>query len=150
MVYDPRAHDCEERSAARLLTDGASLGLPPSSVLDAAMCVRATAHLADATPSGPAANLVVDIDLSILGRDVLRFMELEYGVAEEHARVPSTLYFLVRGHFLAGLLASPSIFHTNHFRERYEASARANIAALLRSPRYRAHRLFGCIYRWRR
>jgi predicted metal-dependent HD superfamily phosphohydrolase len=62
------------------------------------------------------------------------------------ARVPSTLYFLARGRFLAALLASPAIFRTGHFRDRYEARARATIGALLRSPRYRSHRWFGSLY----
>jgi len=138
-VYEPRARDCEERGAALLLEDGASLGLPRHRVLAAARCVRATAHLAGPAPRGPAIDLVVDIDLSILGRDVLRFMEFEYTVAEEYADVPEALYFPARGRFLAALLTSPSIFRTDPCRARFEASARANITALLRSPRYRVH-----------
>ena len=145
-VYEPRARDAEARSAALLEEDAASLGLSREAALAAAACVRATAHLAGARPSGPAAELVVDVDLSILGCDPLRFLEYEYGVAEEHAAVPSTAYVLARGHFLAGLLASPSIFRTEPFRQRYEASARRNLAALLRSPRYRAHRWVGRVY----
>jgi predicted metal-dependent HD superfamily phosphohydrolase len=90
--------------------------------------------------------LVADIDLSILGRDVLRFLEFEYAVGEEYASVPSTMYFLARGRFLSQLLASPTIFRTDHFRERYEISARSNITTLLRGPRYRAHRWFGSPY----
>ena len=74
-------------------------------------------------------------------------MEFEYSVGEEYAHVPSTLYFLARGRFLAKLVASPTIFRTKHFRERYEASGRANITALLRSPRYRSHRWFGWLCR---
>jgi hypothetical protein len=85
---------------------------------------------------------------SVLNVAGIRFMEFEYAVAEEYACVPSTLYFLARGRFLAELLASPTIFRTDHFRERYEPGARANIAALLRSPRYRAHRWFGWLYRY--
>jgi predicted metal-dependent HD superfamily phosphohydrolase len=145
-IYEPRARDCEERSAALLREDAASLDVPQDRALAAAACVRATAHLAGAAPSEPAADLVVDIDLSILGRDVLRFMEFEYAVAEEYAGVPPATYFLARGRFLSALLASPSIFRTNHFRERFEATARTNIAAVLRSPRYRVHRWFGPVY----
>jgi predicted metal-dependent HD superfamily phosphohydrolase len=145
-VYEPRARDCEERSAALLCEDGASLEIPRPCALAAAKCVRATAHLSGETPAGPAADLVADVDLSILGRDVIRFMEFEFAVAEEYASVPSTLYFLARGRFLAKLLAAPTIFRTDHFRARYEASARANLSALLRSPRYRVHRWFGWLH----
>jgi predicted metal-dependent HD superfamily phosphohydrolase len=145
-VYEPQKHDCEERSAELLSEDAASM-ISRDRALAAAACIRATAYLADVEPSGPAAELVVDVDRSILGRDPIRFMEFEYGVAEEYASTPSTRYFLERGRFLAALLASPSVFHTSCFRERFEARARANLAALLSSRRYRTHRLFGRIYR---
>src|SRR5262249_16328174 len=145
-VYEPRARDCEERSATLLCEDSASLRVPHVAPPPAPNSVRATAHVRGKAPTGPAADLVADVDLSILGRDVLRFMEFEYSVAEEYARVPSTVYFLARGRFLAELLASPTIFRTDHFRDRYEATARANIAVLLRSPRYRAHRWLGWLY----
>lgn len=146
VVYEPRARDCEERSATLLFKDSMSLGIPRASALAATECVHATAHLSDETPTGTAAELVVDVDLSILGRDALRFLEFEYSVGEEYASVSSTVYFLARGRFLARLLASPTIFRTDHFRERYEASARSNITALLQSSRYRVHRWFGSLY----
>jgi predicted metal-dependent HD superfamily phosphohydrolase len=99
-------------------------------------------------PREAVTELVVDIDLSILGRDPLRFMEFEYAVAEEYARVRRPAYFLARGRFFASLLASPSIYHGDHFVKRYEARARANISALLGSPRYRVHRWLGRLYQW--
>lgn len=147
VVWAPRATDAEARSAARLEADAALLSLSPSVASAAAACVRATAHLAGVTPSGAAAELVVDADLAILGRDPLRFLEYEFGVAEEHPRTPSIAFILARGRFLAGLLASPAIFRTQAFRDRYEATARANLAALLGSPRYRMHRWLGRAYR---
>src|SRR5262249_42093659 len=139
-IYASGASDSEERSAALLVDDARLLGIPDERTLAAAACVRATAHLAGATPVEPAAELVVDINLSILGRDVLRFMEFEYAVEEEYAAVPRLRYFLGRGRFLAGLLEAPAIFRTPSFRARYEGRARANISALLASPRYRSYR----------
>jgi predicted metal-dependent HD superfamily phosphohydrolase len=144
-IYEPCSSDSEERSATLLEGDARSLEIRGERALAAAKCVRATAHLAGAAPSDPATDLIVDIDLSILGRDVLRFMEFEYAVAEEYAAVSRASYFLARGRFLAGLLASPSIFRKQHFRGRYEERARANIAALLDSPRYGLPRRLGRI-----
>jgi predicted metal-dependent HD superfamily phosphohydrolase len=145
-VYEPGAPTCEERSATLLCEDSALLDVPHASAVASAECVRSTAHVAGKKPTCASAELVVDVDLSILGRDVLRFLEFEYAVEEEYASVPSTMYFLARGRFLEQLLASPVIFRTDHFRERYEANARSNITALLRSPRYRAHRWLGSLY----
>ena len=91
--------------------------------------------------SGQAAvDLIRDVDLSILGRDVLRFMDYEYAVEEEYAFMSSLKYRLGRGRFLASLLASPSIYRTSHFRERYEERARSHLAVLLGTPRYWAYR----------
>jgi predicted metal-dependent HD superfamily phosphohydrolase len=142
-IYQPLARDNEARSAALLDEDAARLGIPRERALVAAGCVCATAHLAGAAPREPAADLVIDADLSILGRDALRFMEFEYAVAEEYAAVSRTRFIVGRGRFLDGLLASPSIFRSEGFRALYEARARANIAALLDSPRYRAWRWLG-------
>lgn len=140
-VYDPGARDNEERSAKLLLAESTELRLPDEIASHAADCVRATAH-GSSSANTPAALLVADVDLSILGKDPLRFMEFEDSVGEEFASVPSWVFERARGRFLASLLASP-IFRTEHFRERYEDRARAQISGLLRSPRYR-------IYRWLR
>jgi predicted metal-dependent HD superfamily phosphohydrolase len=147
-IYQPRARGCEARSATLLIEEGATLAIPRAALLAAADCVRATAHTPGAASAGPVADLVIDIDLSILGRDPFRFLEYEHAVAEEYAGVSATLYRLVRGRLLAGLLAAPALFRTERFRARYEATARANVAALLRSPRYRVHRWLGWLYRW--
>jgi predicted metal-dependent HD superfamily phosphohydrolase len=140
-VYDPRRGDSEERSAELLLGQAADLGIPQPTAAMAAELVRATKHTGPTPTVGQAAvDLVRDIDLSILGRDVLRFMEYEHAVAEEHAFMPALAYELGRGRFLASLLAAPSVYRTPHFRERFEDRARSQIGALLRSPRYRGYR----------
>lgn len=152
-VHEPGGRDCEARSAALLVEEAAGLGISRALAEDAAACVRATAHDGatrvratahdGATGAGPTAELVADIDLSILGRDPLRFLEYEYSLAEEYAALPRLPFILARGRFFAGVLARPAIFRTAALRERYEARARANVEALLRSPRYRAHRWLG-------
>lgn len=88
---------------------------------------------------------MLDIDLSILGADPLRFMEYEYAIEEEFEKIPRLRFRIGRGDFLASLLARPTIFRTDSFRARYEAAARAQLSALLDSIRYRAFRLpAGC------
>jgi predicted metal-dependent HD superfamily phosphohydrolase len=147
-VYEPRAHSCEERSAKLLCEDARALEIPCERALASAACVRATAHFAGAKAVGPAQELVVDIDLAILGRDPLRFLEYEYAVAEEFADPADLAFTLARGRFLASLLRRPAIFQTEGLRDRHERRARANIAALFGSPRYRAHRWLGPIARY--
>ena len=135
-MYVPGAPDSESKSAAWIEADGRGLRLATDVSDAAARLVRATDHAARLAEPGADAALVRDIDLAILGRDALRFMEYEYGVSEEYSCMPQ--WKLVRGRrrFLAGILASPAIYRTPHFRERYEAKAKANLTALLGSPRY--------------
>ncbi|HTV20391.1 MAG TPA: hypothetical protein VMG12_17025 [Polyangiaceae bacterium] len=150
-IYEPGQRDSEERSAQLLLEATAQLGVRDERARAAARSVRATAHGAGQPPSDPSrdpcVDLVLDVDLAILGRDALRFLEFEYAVAEEYARFPRLQFILARGRFLEGLIAAP-IYRTAHFRQRYEARARANLAALLGSQRYRLHRGASRLRRW--
>ena len=144
-IYEPGASDCEPRSAELLIAHAAALAIPASSARRAADLVLATAHTRCAAPRGDrATDLIVDIDLAILGRDVLSFMDFEYSVEEEYAPSSRFAFRIARGRFLASLLAAPTLYRTEQFRARYEQPARAQLGALLRSPRYRAY----CWFRW--
>jgi predicted metal-dependent HD superfamily phosphohydrolase len=141
VVYEPGALDCEERSAQALLADAGVLGVPAATAATAADLVRATAHSRAFTFwNTEVADLVVDIDRAILGRDPLRFMEYECAIEEEFSALSRLAFRFGRGQFLAGLLARPRIYQTEHFRTRYEARARTQLTALLASPRYRSYR----------
>lgn len=137
-IYEPGKADCEARSAKWLAADCKTLGLGDEVAREATALVEATAHGRSAVESDAAA-LVVDIDLSILGREAQRFMEFEYGVEKEYAAIPTLAFRRGRGRFLAHLLVGP-IYRTSRYRERFESAARANISALLASDRYRAYR----------
>ena len=45
--------------------------------------------------------------------------------------MPGFVYRMKRRSVLKAFLARPSIYCTDHFRERYEAQARSNLAAVL-------------------
>ncbi len=146
-IYVAGAPDNEERSARLLLEDARTLHIPSTTAEAAATCIRATAHLDGSPPTTPAAELTVDIDLAILGRSPLRFMDFEYAVAEEYAAVPAPLFFRARRKLLESLLARPAIYRTPALRSRYESTARSNITRLLASPRYRKSSLLGVLSR---
>jgi predicted metal-dependent HD superfamily phosphohydrolase len=73
----------------------------------------------------------LDCDMAILGAAAPRYDAYERAIAEEYQAIPAELYRAGRARFLAGLLASPSIYLTTHFRERCERSARTNLARAL-------------------
>lgn len=125
-IYVPGAKDNELRSAELLREHARAMNL--NNVDAAVACVLATADHASATPE---TALVVDIDLAILGRSLLRVADYNDAIAEEYAG--TMFYGLGRKRFLKKLLDQPKIFHTPLFAERYEEKARANLRALLRT-----------------
>jgi predicted metal-dependent HD superfamily phosphohydrolase len=135
-VYDPRAADNEERSAAlaeRCLLEN---GMPVAPVEKVVKLIMATKH--HGTNLNIDAGLIVDIDLSILGRDEKRFFEYENEIREEYAWVPENIFVPKRAEILEGFLSRGQIYATNLFRGKYERQARKNLAASLRHLKQRA------------
>ncbi len=124
-IYDVHAHDNEARSAdwAReaLLAAGASA--------DAAgrvhALVMATRH--DAVPEGRDAELLIDIDLSILGAERTRFDDYEQQVHAEYAFVPPDIRLPRRRAILQRFLDREAIYATPRMHAQLEARARANL-----------------------
>jgi predicted metal-dependent HD superfamily phosphohydrolase len=125
-IYRTHRNDNEARSAqwaARFLTEHGAAKEVVANVHD---YVMATAHAA-AELSGDAA-LVVDIDLSILGQPPAVYDEFERNVRREYWWVPKSRFAGARCGILRSFLDRPSLYHWRHFRDRYEAFARANLA----------------------
>lgn len=127
-VYDTHARDNEERSA--LLAEEAlgSAGVAADVVARIAAHVRATrAHVSDSADG----QLVIDVDLSILGEGPEVFARFEEEIRREHAWVDEASYVAGRTAVLRGFAERPYLYATPLFRARYEARARANVAASL-------------------
>jgi predicted metal-dependent HD superfamily phosphohydrolase len=135
VVYDPRAADNEERSAVQARGELAALGVPPAVAEDVARLVRLTRH--DGPTADPAGRLLCDIDLSILGRSTAEFEVYDRGIRDEYAWVPEDAYRVARRQVLDRLFQRRPLYQTDHFRDRYEGPARANLEralAVLRVP----------------
>jgi predicted metal-dependent HD superfamily phosphohydrolase len=87
--------------------------------------VMATEH--HAVPTTCDAQVLVDVDLSILGADAARFDEYELQVREEYRHVPAFIFRRKRRAVLEGFLARPRIFNTASYAARLEARARDNL-----------------------
>jgi len=125
VIYDPRAHDNEERSADLMieeLGDSAKAAVP---------LVLATKHAA--VPDTEEARIVVDADLSILGADEATFDTYERAVRQEYSFVPDDAFRTGRAHVLKSFLDRPSIFATQAAKDLWEKSARENMARSLRA-----------------
>jgi len=127
-VYDPRATDNEEKSAAfarQTLQAGAVS--PEVAELTAGM-ILATKHAAP--PEDPDACYVVDVDLSILGAPPEEFDRYEAQIREEHSFRSEVGFRERRARILKMFLDRGRIFLTREFAA-FEAPARANLARSL-------------------
>lgn len=124
-IYDLNAHDNEARSAdwaARALT---SAGASADVATRVHTLVMATCHAAQ--PVDPDAQLLVDIDLSILGAPAPRFAEYEQQIRREYAHVPPDVFEPRRRRILGAFLAREPLYQTPGVRARCEANARINL-----------------------
>lgn len=125
-IYDPRAEDNEEKSAqwARRVMSEAGIGAGAGQRVSELIMATRHATLPD-TADG---QIMVDIDLSILGADSARFDEYEDQVRAEYDWVPLPVFRTKRGKILQSFLAREAIYATCEFRNRLEEKARENLA----------------------
>jgi len=88
--------------------------------------IIATQHAGAASDSSVA--LVVDIDLSGFGLPWEKYLADSDALRHEAGSVGDEQYFQGKLRFLSELQQWPSLFQTEHFRDRLEAVAQANIA----------------------
>lgn len=124
-IYDTRSKENEARSAELAASTVLTAGGLPESAARISELILDTRHAT--VPNGNDAQILVDVDLSILGAKSDRFDEYERQVREEYSWVPDLLFRPERKKILTEFLSRPSIFNTQLFMDRYEQQARANI-----------------------
>lgn len=124
-VYDVTRSDNEERSAQWAWAELAAANTPAATADRIAALVLATRHTE--APATADAQLLVDIDLAILGADEPRFAEFERQVRDEYAFVPDAVFRSRRRAILQAFLQRPRIYGTDHFRAAREEMARRNL-----------------------
>ena len=128
-VYDLQRADNEEQSAQlaqRVLTDA---GAPFDVVSRVVNLVLVTRN--KAIPQAPDEQLLVDVDLAILGASEAHFAQYESQIRAEYSFVPEALFCEKRSAILRAFLARPCIYNTTHFRGLLEQRARSNLAGAL-------------------
>ncbi|MBB3177949.1 N-methyl-D-aspartate receptor NMDAR2C subunit [Variovorax sp. Sphag1AA] len=124
-VYDVHRHDNEERSADWARRVMLESGVSEEAADRVHALILATRH--DAQPEGGDAQLLVDIDLAILGATPDRFAEYERQIRIEYLHVPADVFETKRREILAGFLARDPLYLTGPMRARFEEAARANL-----------------------
>ncbi len=72
-------------------------------------------------------KLICDIDLSILGSDLVTFKEYEDNIRREYKSVPDNVFNYKRKEILKSFLNQNRIFKTDYFYNKYESKARKNL-----------------------
>jgi predicted metal-dependent HD superfamily phosphohydrolase len=132
-VYDVEGKDNEARSASWAETELIAAQVTPEAVERIKKLIMATCHAA--LPEGRDQQLLVDVDLAILGAPRARFIEYEEQVRKEYDWVPGWLFRRKRRGILKEFLARDPIYNTPQIRAQLEGRARENLAYSLRQLR---------------
>ena len=124
-VYDTKAKDNEERSAELALAAAKSASLPDGFGRSVSSLILATKHTKASDDSD--AQLLMDIDLSILGQPEEKFDEYERQIRKEYGWITEETFISGRGAILRSFLDRSTIYSAQFFRDKYEAQARRNI-----------------------
>ena len=125
----------EERSAIEAQKKAHELKLPDRFYTGIYSMVMVTDH-GKHQPQSFDEQLLADIDLAILGKSEERFVRYEKEIRSEFNFVPAKTFYSVRGGILAGFLKKDNIYHTEFFRNKYEAQARINLENILKTDLY--------------
>jgi predicted metal-dependent HD superfamily phosphohydrolase len=124
LVYDTKQKDNEEKSAEEFFNK-TELLLPEEFRKKVVDLIFATKH--QELPEDLDSQIMVDIDLTILGQPEEKFNEYENKIREEYSWVSQEDFLSGRKKVLESFLARQKIYLTDFFRSKYEAEARTNL-----------------------
>ncbi len=128
-IYDTRRNDNEQRSADWASDFLLGARVERECIERIGALILATRH--NVTVDDRDQQLLIDIDLGILGQSRVAFDVYDAAIRREYAWVPWPRYVVARVEVLTGFLNRPSIYSTPRFVARYEAQARRNIATAI-------------------
>lgn len=124
-VYDTHAGDNEERSAELAKNWLKQFGVGVE-VIDAVYRLVLATKNHDGSLHADA-PLLVDVDLSILGRAPDRFWDYEHQIREEYGWVEAAVFASKRAEILERFLGRKRIYQTDIFFQQLEGQARENL-----------------------
>ena len=138
-VYEVRAHDNEWRSAQWASQALQQYGATQAQIARVHALIMATCHGAAAPEDAQGhglrqtlhdeadTQLLLDIDLAILGAAPARFAEYDQQVRAEYSWVPAAIYSVKRKEVLQSFLQRPRIYGSKKLGRILEAPARTNL-----------------------
>jgi predicted metal-dependent HD superfamily phosphohydrolase len=129
-VYRPDRSENEERSARLAERALPEAGVAPDRTAEVARLVRLTVGH-DPAPGDRNGEVLCDADLAVLAGDPAGYAAYAAAVREEYAFVPDDVFQAGRADVLRRLLALPRLFRTARGHDRWENTARRNVATEL-------------------
>jgi predicted metal-dependent HD superfamily phosphohydrolase len=126
-IYDTRAHDNEQRSAAWARHAMLGMGIDPHITDAVAQCILATRRHEVSSHEVVDLPLFLDLDLAILGAHEETYRQYSNAIRAEYGWVPGPAYREGRARILKNFLERPVLFFTPALAARYEMQARRNI-----------------------
>jgi predicted metal-dependent HD superfamily phosphohydrolase len=134
IVYDGKPGDDERRSAEWVRDQLAATGVPDGDIRRVERMVLATlTH--EAADGDRLTAVLLDADLAILGSDPVAYERYRAAVRAEYAHVDEDAWRVGRTAVLRSLLDRDQLYLTAAARDRWTATARANMAAEVASLR---------------
>jgi predicted metal-dependent HD superfamily phosphohydrolase len=129
-IYDSHAADNEQLSADLAKSTILQSGLSAELADRVDRLILATGHHGDVM-NDLETQLLLDIDLGILGSDSDTFWTYEHNIRQEYAWVPWTIFQQKRMEILQIFLDREFIYQHEFYRARLEAPARQNLTAAI-------------------
>ena len=129
VVYKTRSTTNEEDSANWASRHLRKSGVNDDFIGSIEKLIMITRHAE--TPDIIDEKLIVDIDLSILGRPLRIFEEYEQNIRKEYRWVPGLLYRRKRKEILRSFLERERIYQLPEFADKFEEQARTNLKNLI-------------------
>lgn len=124
-VYDTRRSDNEQRSAEWAAAVLNQSGVDHAIAERVSDLILATRHTMEVSHRD--AQLMVDVDLAILGRETEIYWEYENNIRKEYAWVPESLFREKRIEILRGFLDREHLYYHPAYRDMFEEQARTNL-----------------------
>lgn len=124
-IYDPKRSDNEERSAAWAKAAIAQSGLSSELAEYVSSLILATHHHAIAQDKDT--QLLLDVDLSILGQKPEIYWRYEENIRKEYAWIPEDFFRQKRIEILRSFLERSHIYYLDIYQDKLERQARQNL-----------------------
>ncbi|NES85457.1 MAG: hypothetical protein F6K10_30855 [Moorea sp. SIO2B7] len=128
LIYDSRANNNEEKSAAHAVAELNKLKIPLSTIETVKKIILTTKEH-QANPDDIDSQILLDADISILGSPQLVYRAYAEAIRQEYAWVADEQYKISRKQVLENFLQRERIYCTDKLFSELEVQARCNLQA---------------------